>query len=85
MGGNMKFAWDVNKAAANKKKHGVSFEEAQAVFDDADALRIYDPDHSEDEDRFVLLGLRCAVKSRRHQAASAVLPRLKFLAKAAGD
>ena len=52
----MKFAWDVNKAAANKKKHGVSFEEAQTVFDDADALRIYDPDHSEDEDRFVLLG-----------------------------
>ena len=48
---------DPKKAASNQRKHGVSFEEAQTVFQDVDALRIYDPDHSEDEDRFLLLGL----------------------------
>ena len=53
----MNFVWDSNKAAINVKKHGVSFEEAQTVFDDEEALRIFDPDHSEDEDRFILLGL----------------------------
>ena len=53
----MRFTWDGNKAAINLKKHGVSFEEAQTVFDDEEALRIFDPDHSEDEDRFILLGL----------------------------
>ena len=47
---------DPKKAASNQRKHGVSFEEAH-VFQDVDALRIYDPDHSEDEDRFLLLGL----------------------------
>ena len=47
----MKFAWDNRKAESNQLKHGVSFEEAQSVFEDCDALRIYDPDHSEDEDR----------------------------------
>ena len=53
----MKFAWDKQKATSNQRKHGVSFEEAQTVFLDDNALRIYDPDHSECEDRFVLLGL----------------------------
>jgi uncharacterized DUF497 family protein len=53
----MKFAWDGRKASANQKKHNISFEEAQTVFNDPEALRIYDPDHSEDEDRFLLLGL----------------------------
>lgn len=55
----MQFVWDAAKAAANKKKHGVTFEEAQTAFDDADGLRIYDPDHSDAEDRFILLGLSC--------------------------
>lgn len=53
----MRFDWDPNKAAVNLQKHGVSFEEAATVFDDIDALRIYDPDHSETEDRFILLGM----------------------------
>ena len=53
----MHVIWDPKKAASNRRKHGVSFEEAQTVFQDVDALRIYDPDHSEDEDRFLLLGL----------------------------
>ncbi|MBQ4566678.1 MAG: BrnT family toxin [Desulfovibrio sp.] len=56
----MQFVWDIAKANANKLKHGVSFEEAQAVFQDSYALRIFDPDHSDDEDRFILLGLSSA-------------------------
>ncbi len=51
------FAWDENKNKSNRKKHGVSFEEAQAVFFDEKAIRYFDPDHSEDEARFIMLGL----------------------------
>jgi hypothetical protein len=53
----LRFEWDQRKNAANRRKHGVSFEEAATVFADEHALLIADPDHSEDEDRFVLLGL----------------------------
>ena len=53
----MRFEWDQRKNAANRRKHGGSFEEAATVFADEHALLIADPDHSEDEDRFVLLGL----------------------------
>lgn len=56
------FEWDERKAVANLKKHGVSFEEAKSVFYDERAKLIDDPDHSEDEDRFVLLGLSSALK-----------------------
>lgn len=51
------FEWDDNKATSNLKKHKVSFDEAKTVFYDENGLFIHDPDHSEDEDRFVLLGL----------------------------
>ncbi|MBC7657126.1 MAG: BrnT family toxin [Frankiaceae bacterium] len=53
----LQFEWDERKAAANLKKHGVSFEEAKSVFADEQAKFIDDPDHSETEPRFVLLGL----------------------------
>lgn len=53
----MLFIWDKTKSIANKKKHGISFEEAETVFSDVSARLIADPDHSEDEDRFVLLGM----------------------------
>ena len=56
------FEWDDRKAAANVKKHGVSFDEAKSVFVDECARLIDDPDHSEDEDRFVLLGLSSALR-----------------------
>lgn len=56
------FEWDDQKAAANVKKHGVSFEEGKSVFVDERAKLIDDPDHSEDEDRFVLLGLSSALR-----------------------
>jgi uncharacterized DUF497 family protein len=51
------FEWDEKKNGSNKKKHGVGFEEAQTVFVDENALLIHDPDHSHDEDRFIMLGL----------------------------
>jgi uncharacterized DUF497 family protein len=51
------FAWDNRKSEANKKKHGVSFAEAKTVFYDENAIRYFDPDHSEEEDRFLMVGL----------------------------
>lgn len=53
----MIFEWDENKALANIKKHGVSFEEARAVFYDDYAVLFDDPDHSEAEDRFLIIGM----------------------------
>lgn len=53
----LRFAWDVRKAAANRRKHGVSFEEAEAVFADDNAILLDDPAHSGDEERSVILGL----------------------------
>lgn len=54
---DIRFEWDEPKNRENKRKHGVSFEEAQTVFFDEHAIRYYDPDHSEEEDRFIMLGL----------------------------
>ncbi len=54
---NIRFEWDANKAAANQRKHGVTFDEARTVFFDENAKLINDPDHSDDEDRFVMIGL----------------------------
>ena len=59
---SLRFEWDVRKAAANLRKHGVAFDEAKSVFVDEHAKLIDDPDHSEDEDRFVLLGLSSALR-----------------------
>jgi uncharacterized protein len=56
------FEWDRRKAVANEKKHGVSFEEAKSVFSDERAKLIDDPDHSDDEDRFILLGLSSTLR-----------------------
>lgn len=52
----MSFEWSDSKAAANFSKHGVSFEEAKAVFDDPLYVDFYDPDHSEDEERYLIVG-----------------------------
>ena len=51
------FSWDDRKNEANKKKHGVSFDEAKTVFYDENAIRYFDPDHSDDEDRFLMVGV----------------------------
>jgi uncharacterized DUF497 family protein len=58
----LRFEWDDRKSAANRRKHGVSFEEAQTVFFDEHALLIPDPDHVAEE-RFVLLGLSSALRA----------------------
>ena len=50
------FEWDKRKEKQNVKKHGISFDEAQTVFFDENAIQFFDPDHSDDEDRFILLG-----------------------------
>jgi len=53
----LRFEWDSAKAAANLRKHHVSFEEARTVFYDEFAIQFYDETHSSDEDRFLLLGM----------------------------
>lgn len=53
----IKFEWDDNKNEINKKKHKISFDEARTVFYDTEALVIDDPEHSEQEERFIILGL----------------------------
>ena len=58
----MIFTWDEAKNKLNKKKHKVSFEEAESVFLDEHARLIGDPDHSDKEDRFVLLGMSAQLK-----------------------
>ncbi len=53
----IRFAWDERKAAQNARQHGVPFEEAMTVFFDENAMEFFDPDHSADEDRFLMLGI----------------------------
>jgi len=52
----VEFEWSHSKAASNKRKHGVTFEEAQSVFYDDFAIQFYDEENSEEEDRFLILG-----------------------------
>lgn len=56
------FEWDDNKSKSNLQKHGITFEEASSVFLDEDAILKPDPDHSVDEERFILLGLSVEVR-----------------------
>jgi uncharacterized protein len=53
----LQFEWDSEKANSNRKKHGISFDEARTVFADPREMTIFDADHSEDEDRYVSMGL----------------------------
>jgi uncharacterized protein len=52
----MKFDWDEDKAAGNVVKHGVLFDEAKTVFDDPLYVDFYDPEHSDGEDRYLIIG-----------------------------
>jgi hypothetical protein len=56
------FEWDDKKEKANIKKHGISFDEASTAFYDENAIQFFDPDHSEGEDRFILLGISFKLK-----------------------
>ncbi len=60
---HLKFEWDMKKENANIRKHGVSFDEARTVFYDENAIQFFDPDHSEEEDRFILLGISCKLRT----------------------
>jgi uncharacterized protein len=51
------FEWDPNKAVSNEKKHRVTFEEASSVFEDSLSVTVLDPKHSDEEDRFVMVGM----------------------------
>ncbi len=51
------FEWDENKNIINKKKHHITFEEAKTVFYDEEALVIDDPEHSQEEERFIIVGM----------------------------
>ena len=59
---NIKFEWNPKKASANEKKHGITFDEARTVFFDENAKLIDDPDHSDDEERFVYWVLAAHLK-----------------------
>ena len=54
---NIRFEWDENKNRANQRKHKISFDEAKTVFYDENARLIPDPDHSENEERFIIMGM----------------------------
>lgn len=58
----LRFSWDARKATSNRRKHGVSFEEAAAAFGDPLSLPVFDPDHADVEERYVLIG-----QSDRHR------------------
>lgn len=58
----IKFEWDPSKAAANLKKHQISFEEAKSVFYDEFALQFFDEEHSSEEERFLMLGMSSGAK-----------------------
>jgi uncharacterized protein len=60
---NIVFQWNKRKNILNKNKHGITFEEAQTVFLDDNALLIHDPDYSDDEDRFILLGMSSSLRA----------------------
>ena len=57
-----RFVWDEDKYDANVKKHGITFVEAMAVFDDPSALYKHDTEHSDDEDRFIVIGLSSVMR-----------------------
>ena len=59
---NSYFEWDEDKNSANIRKHGLSFTEAMTVFDDDNALYKPDIDHSQDEDRFIILGMSASLR-----------------------
>jgi uncharacterized DUF497 family protein len=59
---DIRFEWDTKKDTLNKRKHGTSFTEAQTVFADENGLLLDDPDHSNSEDRFLLLGLSSSLR-----------------------
>ena len=75
--GNIEFAWDSRKARSNLLKHGVSFEKAKSSFLDVNGRLLDDPDHSGEEERFVLLGYsieaRCLIVNHCYPESNSVI------------
>ena len=74
------FEWDGRKNIHNQRKHGVSFEEARTVFLDENAREFFDPDHSQQENRFILLGISNRLRvlvvcycHRQHESAIRII------------
>ena len=59
---SLRFEWDANKDEINRQKHGISFEEGSSIFFDEGAILIHDPDHSDNEDRDLLLGISAKLR-----------------------
>jgi uncharacterized DUF497 family protein len=59
---SVRFVWDKRKDLTNRRKHGISFDEAETAFHDENAKVYFDPDHSETEDRFILLGISLQIR-----------------------
>ena len=60
---SLEFEWDKKKDKINARTHGVSFDEARTVFYDEQAIQFFDPEHSDEEDRFILLGISFKLKT----------------------
>ena len=58
----LQFEWDESKNKSNRAKHGIWFEEAQSVFDDSGSRVFHDPEHSDDEDRYLIIGMSAAAR-----------------------
>lgn len=58
----LRFEWDSGKNASNRRKHGVSFDEAKSAFADEQGLLLDDPEHAEHEERFILLGMSSSLR-----------------------
>jgi uncharacterized protein len=58
----LRFEWDEGKNASNRRKHGIWFEEAETVFDDPQARVFEDVEHSESEERFIIIGMSGAAR-----------------------
>jgi uncharacterized protein len=73
----LRFDWDPDKAHRNQRKHGVTFVEGMSIFYDDNGILIHDPDHSNEEDRFILIGmstqLRLLVVSHTYRAEDRVI------------
>ena len=59
----LSFVWDERKDRSNQRRHGISFDEAKTVFFDENAIQYSDPDHSDAEDRFIMVGLSDKLKT----------------------
>jgi uncharacterized DUF497 family protein len=88
----LRFTWDDKKEALNRRKHGVSFEEAQTAFHDESAKLYFDPDHSASEHRFILLGMSLRLRvlivchcSREDEAAIRIITARKADPQEQGD